>query len=58
MSADEQKVKLKAKDRREMEEAKERARKQNEEYSCASEEEKNAATVVSNQHDTMCSRFG
>eukprot|EP00903_Cladosiphon_okamuranus_P017842 g16420.t1 len=46
VSADEQKVKLKAKDRREMEEAEERARKQNEEYSRASEGEKNAATAV------------
>lgn len=46
MSADEQKVKLKAKERREMEEAEERARKQLEEYSRASSGEKNAATLV------------
>ena len=46
MSADEQKVKLRAKERREMEEAEERARRQLEEYSRASSEEKNAATLV------------
>lgn len=49
VSADERKVKLKAKDRREMEEAEERARKQMEEYSRASAGEKDAATLVSNE---------
>lgn len=50
VSADEQKVKLKAKDRREIEVAEERVRKQNEEYSRASAGEKDAATLVSSNH--------
>lgn len=48
MNADEQRVKIKMKDRREMEETEERERKANEEYSRASTGEKNAATMVSN----------
>lgn len=42
-------MKLKAKERREMEEAEERARKQNDEYGRASAGEKNAATLVRNE---------
>ncbi|CAN0071015.1 unnamed protein product, partial [Ectocarpus sp. 12 AP-2014] len=44
--ADENRVKMKAKDRKEMEEAQERARRAQEEYDRASTEEKNAATTV------------
>ncbi|CAB1118818.1 unnamed protein product [Ectocarpus sp. CCAP 1310/34] len=46
--ADENRVKMKAKDRKEMEEAQERARRAQEEYNRASTEEQNAATAVQN----------
>ncbi|CBN79673.1 hypothetical protein Esi_0322_0013 [Ectocarpus siliculosus] len=46
--ADENRVKMKAKDRKEMEEAQERDRRAQEEYNRASTEEKNAATTVQN----------
>lgn len=48
IKADEQRVKMKAKDRREMEEMEERERKAKEEYSRASAGENDAATMVGN----------
>ncbi|CAN0047892.1 unnamed protein product, partial [Ectocarpus fasciculatus] len=46
--ADENRIRMKAKDRKEMEEAQERDRRAQEEYNRASAEEKNAATTVQN----------